>query len=289
MHMFFTPIRRTTVELLAWRWLIQFACILLLLVTLPASTSAQCNCVPHNDPAHGFALSDSMRYDTCGLGVYPGSCTDAARLHGRDSAGFWRITAESGWFIQFSVDAIRLAPAPADTTLDVHWEAIDSTYLKLRSGFQAMENRFGPFVLRKRFPQADTGEASRAFILRLTTYQNIDTVVLAIDNVDSLVVCEGGPLFAWADNVAMEDTRETPHAAMVSCYPSPVGDLLHLRTALAGCDDRLVIADAIGRTVQVKECVGAHGLFEINVQNLPPGVYTGRWVRAQKTVRFIKR
>ncbi|OGV21370.1 MAG: hypothetical protein A2475_15070 [Ignavibacteria bacterium RIFOXYC2_FULL_35_21] len=75
------------------------------------------------------------------------------------------------WFnVVFKNYVINLPAAPEDTTLDVTWEAISSSYTQLRSDFQELENKFGSYYFRKISPEITDSNhiGSRDFLIAST-------------------------------------------------------------------------------------------------------------------------
>jgi hypothetical protein len=121
-----------------------------------------------DDPINGYANPDSVMVDSC-QNPPVGLC--------------YR------WFIiEFKYYTIDLPPAPKDTSLDVTWESISSTYTQLRNDFEEMENKFGGYILRKGRPEItdSTHIGSKTFFIAFNNYISADSVVNFLQNIQGL-------------------------------------------------------------------------------------------------------
>jgi len=93
------------------------------------------------------------------------------------------LYAHGKWVIWFTVDAIKLPPAPRDSIVRITWDAIDTAYPEMRAGFQALEEQFGPFHLDKRLPHKVSGIESQKFYLWFENYVNVTKVNMALSTI----------------------------------------------------------------------------------------------------------
>ncbi|OGU11883.1 MAG: hypothetical protein A2X63_08385 [Ignavibacteria bacterium GWA2_35_8] len=121
------------------------------------------------------------------------------------------------WFnVVFKNYVINLPAAPEDTTLDVTWEAISSSYTQLRSDFQELENKFGSYYFRKISPEITDSNhiGSRVFFIGFNEYVNRDSIVEYLSKI------EGLNDFYYLDRVAVY--LEIPKEPGVSQYSAKV-------------------------------------------------------------------
>ncbi len=104
------------------------------------------------------------------------------------------------WFdIVFDNYVIDLPAYPEDTTIDVTWEAISSSYIQLRNDFQELENKFGSYFLRKKTPQIiDSNHiGSRVFLIGFYEYVNKDSVVEYLSKIQGLYESYYSSRYGW--------------------------------------------------------------------------------------------
>jgi len=153
-----------------------------------------CWCVP--DVAGN---EEQVAIDTCGLDIGYNATCERAVSHPEVKSGE-RMYAHGRWGIWFTVDAIKLPPAPRDSTVRVTWDAIDPAYPEIRAGFQALEEQFGSFHLDKRLPQEVSGERSQNFYW---TYSRF------VDTQEGMYIPAGGD--SWQrENRTTKSSETTP-------------------------------------------------------------------------------
>lgn len=160
-------------------------CILLVLCvqgTLHGQGTLNCWCMPFDSTT--VVNADSVMVDTCGLST-PLSCVDMVQNE-TINIRVWnerRYYAKRSWRVSFEEDIIHLPSLPSDSLVYVSWQAIDTNYPAVRAGFQAIEQQYGSFRLRKVFPAAATGEYSRRFEADFVQYVNALDVMSAFNGV----------------------------------------------------------------------------------------------------------
>jgi len=130
----------------------------------------QINCykliIPHK-PYTGYPHPDSIGYNNPDS-VMVDSCQNPPAIFVRK------------WFgIIFENYIIDLPAAPEDSLLDVTWESISSSFTLIRNDFEAIENKFGNYTLRKVNPQIidSTHLGSKYFKVSFNNYVNKDSVI----------------------------------------------------------------------------------------------------------------
>src|ERR1035437_5066140 len=125
-------------------------------------SSTLCECVPTTDSTKGIFVSDTVVFDTCGLGQDELSCAEKAMKFDEERI---RFSARKAWYIEFTAHVIDLPEYQADTLILLQWKDIDSSHLALRLSFQQLELQFGAYKLRKEFPQSTSGWMSQRFFI----------------------------------------------------------------------------------------------------------------------------
>ncbi len=122
---------------------------------------------PHDPDQHSFN-PDSVMIDTC-------ATTDPT----------FPVLYAYKWYNVFLPSGSLIIPcAPRDSIVYREWSDIDTNFIELREGFQMIENKFGPFILKKQYPD-DTDSShlgSRSCYIKFEKYFNIDTVTYYLNN-----------------------------------------------------------------------------------------------------------
>ena len=93
--------------------------------------------------------------------------------------------------------------------------------------------------------------------------------------------------FNW--DLPPQVTNSTTHGTIVSYYPNPVKDKLHIELDLAGfCT--LELSDITGHTIKKQDAISDHHVMDMS--KLQPGVYflhiTNMGEKEKKTYKIIK-
>ncbi|MCZ2131811.1 MAG: hypothetical protein LC116_01235, partial [Bacteroidetes bacterium] len=127
--------------------------------------------------------------------VYPNepfgqySNPDSVKINTRDSAGG---RYAKGWFsVSFTKCVIEPEYAPADSSVYVSWQDIDTNFYNLRNFFDSLEQQFGEFTLLKVMPQiTDTSlPGSKEYHLRFDNEVHIESVELFFDGAPEIRQC----------------------------------------------------------------------------------------------------
>jgi len=112
------------------------------------SLHAQCFCYPHDRIIN---LDSTFFVDTC---LVPNDVPCNETLYTQKQEKYQRGLYTKRYKILFDTLNYILLPAlPADSLVLVTWQQIDTMFPATRAGFAALEQRFGSFKLRKRFPE----------------------------------------------------------------------------------------------------------------------------------------
>ncbi len=177
-----------------------------------------CTCAPETDTVRGRYNRGTYSIDTCGLGGTYATCYEAY-LAANDKWGSDafepREYTKGYWNIDFKVEAIILPAAPDDSVLSVTWRAIDSAYGWLRTAFEALEEKFGPYVLIKVYPGATKFPGSQYFYVQFDSLVPLHRVQADLSVIDSIsVACTAGLMFR---DDAIKDNRTliVPDASVI--------------------------------------------------------------------------
>ncbi len=125
-----------------------------------------------DDPIHGSYNPDSVMIDTCAT-----------------TRPMFPVLYAYKWFkILLPPGALNVPWAPRDSLIIRNWRDIDTNFTELRNGFQNLENKFSPFIMKKEFPDIiDTLEgASGLYLLKFEKYFNIDTLVIYLKLINGI-------------------------------------------------------------------------------------------------------
>jgi len=208
--------------------------------------------------------------DTCGLDIGYNATCERAVSHPEVKGG-QRMYAHGKWVIWFTVDAIKLPPAPRDSIVRITWDAIDTAYPEMRAGFQALEEQFGPFHLDKRLPHKVSGIESQKFYLWFENYANVDTATRALLTIPNT---EGGFGDGFGFLTSAVDEFKAAERSGMLVYPVPTGEYLYVRsTGVAP----LYIVDRLGIVVRridpSREPSATPDSITIDVSDLASGMY----------------
>lgn len=87
------------------------------------------------------------------------------------------LYSKRGLIIKFEKEAITLPKAPKDSVIELTWNSIDSSFKKLRNGFEKLENIFSYYKMLKIYPDQKKGEGSQKFELIFNRLVNVDSVI----------------------------------------------------------------------------------------------------------------
>lgn len=142
---------------------------------------------PH-DPDHNSFNPDSVMLDTCATidPEYP------------------VLYAYKWYYVILPVVALNVPWAPRDSLILRDWRDIDPSFIELRNGFQMIENKFSPFIMKKQYPdETDTSSlGSRSWYIKFEEYFNIDSVVYYMSRfIDPRYVSYDMRAYRFTDNV----------------------------------------------------------------------------------------
>ncbi|TAL66796.1 MAG: T9SS type A sorting domain-containing protein [Bacteroidetes bacterium] len=158
---------------------------------------------PH-DPDHNSFNPDSVMWDTCVTGDHK------------------VLYAYKWYYVILPVGALNVPWAPGDSLIYRDWRDIDSSFTELRNGFQLIENKFGPFIMKKQYPdEIDTSSiGSRSWYIKFEEYFNIDSIVYYLGGfIDPRYVSYDMRAYRLADNV--NDTNAILKPLIINLYPNP--------------------------------------------------------------------
>ena len=210
---------------------------------------------PH-DPEHGYFNPDSVLYDSC-------FCKD--RLHeGCDS-----IYAKQWYEITFfNNDPFGYPQCPEDTIIETSWHNLDSSYVELRNMFQNVENKFGSFILRKKFPEVTDSQSlgSRTYLVKFKIYCNIFSVVSYLYNTNLLFDVYYKEQVTYIPDLGVED--DNSENIILKIYPNPAKDFIKIDFQKQFNARKIQIISLEGIIILETEYKEL-----IDISNLPTGLY----------------
>jgi hypothetical protein len=245
--------------------------VLLLLATTGRAGAQVDSCLAYYDTVFnsthsrgGLINTDSALVDTCS-----GSST-------------YRGIYVKQWFnFAFRYGSmLQLPSAPADTILEVSWTAIDTNYAATRSAFQALETKYGTFVLRKLNPDlTDTNKPLQggAYKIRFLNYVCEDSAwhdLKAVPEIDDTFM-QDGLLVPYASVVVTYSFEKNG----IQIYPNPARSSIDI---LGRSDSPLFLYDEKGECLKVLN----PSQETISLEGLPFGNY---FLRSNNNfARFVK-
>ena len=232
-----------------------------------------------DEPANGFYNPDSVLYDSC-------YCKDRI-VYGCDS-----IYAKQWFEIHFNnKDPYNFPPYPKDTIIETTWQELDSSYVELRNMFQGLENIYGQFILRKKFPE-DTNSwssGSRAYLIKFQNYVHIIKVLNNFSDTHLLDFYDYRNRCIWIRDDVQDDKSFINDFTL---EPNPCNNNLIINISSNNFNNiNLKIIDILGNIYeQLNATQFKEQLIKINTENLPVGIYfciidTGKYRLIRK---FIK-
>jgi hypothetical protein len=207
--------------------------------------------------------------------------TDSALVDTCSGSSTYRGIYVKQWFnfaFQYG-SMLQLPSAPADTILEVSWTAIDTNYSATRSAFQAMETKYGTFLLRKVHPDvADTTEPmSTVYEIRFLNYVCEDSAfhdLKAVPEIDDTFM-QDGLLVPFASVSTVFSSKE----GGIEIYPNPARSSIDI---LGQSDSPLLLYDEKGECLKVLN----PSQRQISLDGLPMGNY---FLRSNNNfARFVK-
>ena len=208
---------------------------------------------------------DSVKVDTCS-----------------NSPTFRKWYSRKGFLVGMTFYPISPKPIPPGSKKT--WRDIDSQYISIKNSFQALENKFGIFSIRREYENSkDSIElASCVFILDFSNYLLVDSVLYYLRNIDSVMgaYLQNEPLYSSVENEYIKNSF------IIS--PNPASDFIEieippLEWGLGGVS--AIIYNIFG---QIVLSVGA--ILElpsrVDVSTLVPGLYFVRL--GDKVTKFVK-
>lgn len=205
----------------------------LLLTTAQLNTQGLPPCAKIFGPPDAQQNPDSVAVDTCW-----------------DSPTYDQLYARQWFDVTFDTQAVDLPWYPNGTVIDTTWEVVGTDFSSIREGLEDLEERFGTFILRKRWPADTLGEISQMFDLRFDSYVNIDS---ASDAINAIPNAYGGyiqRLIILIDAVPV-DVMEEAESETFFLIPNPAGGSVDVafESKKFSTTSPLIVHDALGRTV----------------------------------------
>jgi len=204
-------------------------------------------------------VGDSVLFDTC-------NSTPLNALYSRFAT------------IIFDSNAINLPWAPADSILDVAWQAIDTNYPVLRDSFQNLELTFGSFIFQKEYPD-DTNSSTvvpNIFYLRFLGYgyYNEDTLDSALSAIPGIIFYLPPAPDIYPAGVVNGANQSVQNHFML--FPNPAHETIRIQSDADNLLGQIQIIDALGRPIKsIFAAQGRQGV-EIDIHDLPTGSYSLR-------------
>ncbi len=231
-----------------------------------------------DDPQHGYLNPDSVLYDSC-------QCNDIYKCDSFSAQPWFEFS-----FIEN--DPYNFPSFPTDTIIETTWQILDTNYVELRNLFQSLENVFGPFIFRKKFPHLidSTSLGNRTYLIKFQNYCNIFYVVNYL-KYDSLLY---EPYYKnhCVHLVGTVDDEITKNL-IFSIYPIPCNDILNFSLYTQNLlMYKLYFVDIFGNKYQIKEnelILPGEQKIQINTEFLSDGIYlcaidTGRYKIIRKFI-----
>jgi hypothetical protein len=250
-----------------------FAVLLLLATTGRAGAQVdsclQLVCIPGQPMGgdSGFCINpDSVMIDTC----------KSSTTYGEDYAFRW-------WEIDFAYYVINVPAAPPDTTLEMSWTEIDTSYHALRASFADLETKYGSLILKKVNPSYvdSTDAASKVYYMRFNNYVCIDSVISDLDNLPDVDTFRNGSHQVYfASPVGSNDSasasvragRADVRSNKILLNPNPVFSSLRIRTTDDSNIKLITIFDQSGKKVFEQTGIDTSE-FQLDIRFLSNGIY----------------
>jgi hypothetical protein len=224
---------------------------------VPWQTDDSCLCL-YQDYYPGLWYNpDSVMVDTCAY--YMGISKSDLPWYAKR---WYRITLDSDYF--------HFPAAPIDTIIQTTWQQLDTIYDTARAEFDSLQRQYGPFVLRKFYPNETSGELSGAYHIGFDSILEVGAVLTTLEGLFQ----SGGDGFSSTpipiDNGVNDPTqRITNHA---TAFPNPTS-----RESWISCSNGLIcnatVTDVIGRAVRKIAISPPSTEFKINLDGLNAGIY----------------
>jgi len=166
---------------------------------------------PH-DPEHLSYNPDSVMLDTC-------ATTDSDHKV---------LFAYKWYYVILPVGALNVPVAPRDSLVYRNWTNIDTNFTELRNGFQLVENKFSPFIMRKQYPDNmdSSSLGSRSFYIKFEKYFNIDSVVHYLKLIDGLYHASYSmEAVQYASNI---DDKKSDNQNNIKIFPNPADGIIDI-------------------------------------------------------------
>ncbi len=208
-----------------------------------------------------YMNKDSVLYDSC-----------------QGSPTYLEYYATKGFGIGFSYYVIKRQPAPFDTTVELSWTAIDTTYGALRTAFAALEAKYGTLHLFEVDPDSydSTEPGSRDYAVHFDTYVCVDSVLADFAKFPDMDTTNGlgaafGSYPTWTDGLpgSVADPKAKGLHLLIS--PDPARATITLERSDGANIKHVVLFDALGRRVFEEDRAAPKVL--INTEGLSAGVY----------------
>lgn len=261
-----------------------FVLMLFLSVESPVQTEDldPCWIIPCLDTEYMQEINpDTLAIDTCGFyvesgGYYFNSYDWCEEIRSQKNALVLqfgtqkRYYSKRGWSLEFEVMAIKLPWAPEDSILECNWDAIDTAYPEIRKGFQNIENQYGSFKLRKRYP-ADTSSntaVSQRFHLHFENWVNSVEINNILFNIPNLV--SGIYLFDCVTGVTDDQTSEN----IFEVYPNPSEDKIIIKFNEEPIDKKYINIYSMDGKLQISQLIQySSETIDIDTSKLINGIY----------------
>ncbi len=156
-----------------------FAVLILLATTGHAGAQGVDTCLVYFDTIPTYAEGPPPGYPGTGNRWQPNHNPDSVRVDTCSSSATYGELYITHWIgVTFDSDILRIPADSVDSVVETTWEAIDTDYPSVRSGFSAIEAKYGSFVLRKAYPKSGIGgPGSSIFGVGFSSYLCLDSVL----------------------------------------------------------------------------------------------------------------
>ena len=215
-----------------------------------------------NEPANGYFNPDSVLYDSC-------YCKDRIN-YGCDS-----VYAKQWFEIIFNnKDPFGFPQFPEDTIIETTWQELDSSYVDLRNMFQGLENIYGQFILRKRYPEIIDSNSlgSRGYLIKFQNYVHIIKVLNYFHDSQQLNDYGYRNRCIWIRDDVNENQDSLNNFTL---EPNPCNNYLKISfTSDNNNNIILKIIDLLGNVYyQTKNSQFNNKTLNINTETFPVGIY----------------
>lgn len=215
-------------------------------------------------PSRGLFNPDSVMVDSC-----------LSNIDSNNIIFFKYLYAKQWFYFVIPYEAFYIPPTDTivpESYYTKTWRDIDSNFHVLRDSLSSLEDKFGPFILKKySIGRDDTlfGGKSSAFKIIFDKYVNIDSVEKAINKIDSSV--GGYYLSRFGIDYGTIVNEVNKNIPIINIFPNPVTNTLTINIPIEKPGALSVsILDVMGNRLFNLEPrqINYVGIQNINIDNL---------------------